>query len=58
VRLFHPRIDVWTDHLQFAGAWLRGVTPIGRAAIHVLAMNADDLLLFRVEILREGATFA
>jgi hypothetical protein len=58
VRLFHPRIDVWTDHFQFDGAWLRGVTPIGCTTIHVFAMNADDLLLFRVEILREGATFA
>jgi len=35
---------------------LVGLTPVGRVTIHVLAMNADDLLLFRAEILREGIT--
>lgn len=54
IRLFHPRTDLWTDHFQFDGAWLVGLTPIGRVTIHVLAMNADDLLLFRAEILKEG----
>jgi HNH endonuclease len=57
VRLFHPRLDLWTDHFQFEHARLVGLTPIGRATIQVLAMNAEDLLLFRVEILQEGATF-
>jgi hypothetical protein len=33
-----------------------GLTPIGRATINVLAMNAEDLLLLRVEILHEGIT--
>ena len=54
IRLFNPRTDLWTDHFQFDGAWLLGLTPIGRVTIHVLAMNADDLLLFRAEILKEG----
>ncbi len=54
IRLFHPRTDLWMDHFQFDGAWLLGLTPIGRVTIHVLAMNADDLLLFRAEILKEG----
>ena len=40
--------------VRFGGARLVGLTPIGRATIHVLAMNADDLLLFRTEILHEG----
>jgi hypothetical protein len=31
-----------------------GLTAIGGATIHVLAINADDLLLFRTEILHEG----
>jgi len=42
------------EHFRFGGARLVGLTPIGRATIHVLAMNADDLLLFRTEILHEG----
>ncbi len=54
VRLFHPRTDLWAEHFRFDGVRLWGMTPIGRATIHVLAMNADDLLLFRTEILQEG----
>jgi hypothetical protein len=54
VRLFHPRTDRWTEHFRFDGPRLVGLTPIGRATIHVLAMNGDDLLLFRTEILQEG----
>jgi hypothetical protein len=56
--LFHPRTDLWTDHFRFDEAWLLGLTPIGRVTIHVLAMNADDLRLFRAEILQEGIALA
>jgi hypothetical protein len=53
VRLFHPRADIWTDHFAFEGPRILGKTPIGRATVQVLAMNADDLLLFRIELSRE-----
>jgi HNH endonuclease len=53
VRLFHPRADIWTEHFEFEGPRILGKTPIGRATVHVLAMNADDLLLFRLELSRE-----
>jgi hypothetical protein len=56
VRLFHPRIDLWTEHFEFDGPRLTGRTSIGRVTIQVLAMNAHDLVLFRVELLREGVT--
>jgi hypothetical protein len=36
------------------GARIVGRTSIGRATVHVLAMNADDLLLIRAELLAEG----
>ena len=55
IRLFHPRTDVWTEHFEFDGPRIIGRTPIGRVTVHVLAMNADDLLLIRVELLKEGA---
>ncbi len=54
-RLFNPRVDAWADHFQFDGPRLRGKTPIGRATIQVLAMNANDLLLIRVELLAEDS---
>ena len=55
IRLFHPRTDVWTEHFEFDGPRIIGRTPIGRVTVHVLAMNADDLLLIPVELLKEGA---
>jgi len=41
VRLFHPRRDRWTEHFRFSGANVEGLTPVGRAAVYLLAMNAD-----------------
>lgn len=54
VRLFNPRRDLWAEHLQWDGARLAGRTDIGRATVRVLAMNAEDLLLVRIELLAEG----
>ncbi len=57
VGLFHPRTDVWAKHFRFDGPRILGRTPTGRVTVQVLAMNAEDLLLFRTELLREGARF-
>ncbi len=57
VRLFHPRTDTWSEHFEFEGACIVGRTPIGRATVHVLAMNSDDLRLIRVELHSEGYSF-
>ncbi len=54
IRLFHPQMDIWAEHFEFEGARIIGRTAIGRATVHVLAMNADDLLLIRLELLKEG----
>jgi hypothetical protein len=53
VRLFHPRSDVWDDHFQFNGARIIGKTAVGRATVQVLAMNADEALRFRAQLVRE-----
>lgn len=52
-RLFNPRNDVWAQHFEFQAARVAGKTTIGRTTIRVLAMNAEDLLLLRDELLRE-----
>lgn len=57
VRLFHPRTDLWEEHFRFEGARIRGTTAIGRATVQVLAMNASDLLLVRLELIQEGISF-
>lgn len=48
VRLFHPRNDAWGDHFRFDGPSIRGVTPVGRATVACLNLNAEQRLLVRV----------
>ena len=50
VPLFNPRVQVWSEHFQWAedGIHLLGKTPIGRATIAALQLNDDsDALLVR-----------
>ena len=58
VRLFNPRIDDWTVHflLNRETGEIEGQTPIGRATVEVLLMNAEQRIrvrrnLIRVEVL-------
>jgi hypothetical protein len=46
VRLFNPRIDNWTVHflLNRETGEIQGQTPIGRATVTVLQMNAEQLI--------------
>jgi len=57
VRLFHPRTDDWIEHFQFVKALLVGKTPVGRATVQVLAMNADEPLRFRIALLQAREPF-
>ena len=52
--LFNPRRDEWTEHFEFRGVWLVGLTPIGRATVSVLAMNEIRRLELRALLLAEG----
>jgi hypothetical protein len=51
VRLFHPRLDRWSDHFRWSPSnptILLGLTPCGRATIERLQMNHRNLILARV----------
>jgi hypothetical protein len=54
VRLFHPRLDLWKEHFEWSGAALKGRTSIGRATVHVLAINDPDFLAVRETLMQEG----
>jgi hypothetical protein len=54
VPLFHPRRDDWAEHFEFAGPRIVGLTAIGRATIHVLAMNDERRVERRAELLALG----
>jgi hypothetical protein len=45
VPLYNPRTDVWEEHFRWSRAWknLLGRTPIGRATVRALDMNAKLL---------------
>ncbi len=53
-RLFNPRTDVWEDHFELRGYRIDGKTRTGRVTVHVLAMNADDLLSLRAALIIES----
>ena len=54
VRLFHPQTDDWIEHFRFVEAVVVGKTPVGRATVQLLAMNADEPLRFRMTLLQAG----
>jgi hypothetical protein len=49
VPLFHPVRDAWPEHFRHVGALIEGLTPTGRATIHVLAMNEPDWVELRAD---------
>jgi hypothetical protein len=40
VPLFHPRRDIWREYFALQEVTIIGLTPIGRATVRVLQMNA------------------
>jgi len=51
VLLFNPRKQDWVEHFAFRGAEIVGLTPTGRATVHVLNMNEPNRLRLRAELL-------
>ena len=54
VTLFHPRRHRWADHFRVRGVTIEGETAIGRATVHVLALNDTRRLELRTELLGRG----
>ena len=54
VPLFHPRRNQWAEHFLLQGAHIEGITPVGRATVHVLAINDERRLELRSELLARG----
>jgi hypothetical protein len=50
-RLFDPRRDNWEEHFRAVGAVIAGLTPVGRATVRLLKMNAAIRLDLRTELL-------
>jgi hypothetical protein len=54
VTLFNPRVDTWSDHFQWDGAHVKGLTAVGRATIAALLMNRPLILAIRAEEAARG----
>lgn len=56
VRLFHPQLDVWTEHFaaEAGTGEIRGLTEIGRATVARLRMNRPAQLAARLQWARLG----
>ncbi len=52
--LFHPRRDSWPDHFRWNGPLIEGLSAIGRATVHVLALNDGKRMRLRLQLLEEG----
>ena len=46
-RLFHPRLDDWSDHFANRSGEITGLSVIGRTAVSLLRMNEDGRLPLR-----------
>ncbi len=53
-RLFHPRQDRWEDHFRRDGAYLLGLTDVGRTTAWLLRFNDADNLRQRELLLELG----
>lgn len=49
VALFNPRSDLWSEHFEWRGVRLAGLTATGRATIKALALNRPIILAIRQE---------
>jgi hypothetical protein len=39
VRLFHPILQLWSEHFRFNGYQIEGLTAVGRASVEALNVN-------------------
>jgi len=53
VVLFHPRRDRWEAHFRLDGGIIEGLTPIGRATVQLLNMNARRRVQLRAQWIAE-----
>lgn len=52
--LYNPRHDNWNEHFEFCGGEILGLTPVGRATVRLLQMNAPRRVELREEWLKEN----
>lgn len=54
VPFFNPRTEKWDGHFIKDDLYIRGITPVGRATVHILQLNHDDQLDIRSDLRNLG----
>lgn len=54
VAIFHPRRDRWNEHFRIRGFHIDGISPVGRATVRLLRMNAAPRLQAREQLKAES----
>ena len=54
VRLFNPRIDLWSEHFRLEGSLIEPLTSIGEATARILKFNESERVLEREELTAIG----
>lgn len=57
VDLFNPRLHDWSEHFGLSAGRIIGLTPIGRATVRLLNMNAARRVELRHHWSEEGGSF-
>jgi HNH endonuclease len=52
--LFNPRTQIWLEHFQLEGGFIRGLTAIGRTTVFLLQMNETSRLQLRQALVAQG----
>ncbi len=54
VRLFNPRMDVWSEHFEWDGPRLVGMTLMAQATLELLQINKDSRVSLRRMLIEVG----
>ena len=54
VRLFHPRLDQWSDHFRISGAIIEPFTPQGEVTARLLRFNQAERVVERALLQTRG----
>lgn len=54
VRLYHPRLDCWSEHFRWDGPRIVPLTDEGTATVQLLDLNGADRLALRRALMKAG----
>ena len=53
-KLFHPRLDRWSEHFRWQAGLMVASSPVGRVTINVLRINLHRRVVYRLVLRARG----